>query len=136
MDDGSVAVEVVGRVFVEGAVVVVIDGTDVGAVVLAGERDAAAIGIDVGDDVESTGINQVMNRFVVDIIALKQHIDDVKGSFAAEEFAAVDVAVAVEGGFFGGGPGGGVVDFERVNRFTATTYADFDEGGEVGILVS
>jgi len=91
------------------------------------DGDGAAVGVDHRDNVEGRRVDHRRDARIV-AVAGQQRVDEVQRRLAAEELAAVDVAVDVEAGLFVGGSGCRVVDLEGEDPASAKALTDLVQG--------
>lgn len=111
--DVAVAVEVVGRVLVEKAVPVIVDGDAQAAVaarsVGVGHEVEAAVDVDDGHDIEAGLVHEARHLRIL-AVAAEEVVEEVKGDVPALDLVAVHVTVDVHPGLVQGCARLGIVD--------------------------
>ena len=131
--DDAVPVDVLGRVLVEDAVVVVVDRDVARPGVAAGALHEVLppVGVDRGDDVEDALVDEAGD--VVDAAVILHEVPDgVKADLAALDLVAVDVGLDVHAGLTRFGPRRRVVDRHEHEVAAVVALADRLELEEFG----
>ena len=133
--NASIQIEIFGRILVDRSVPILVDRTDIPAVVFRRVHGyGTTVGIDEGHHVEHTRVDEPCD-VVVHTVLRQQMVNEIESRFAAEDLSPVDIAVEIERRFFAGRTRFGIVDLDGENGPTAAAQPDHSQLGDVRVTV-